>query len=298
MNVETRARLRGLVKLTVRRADESIVRETPWFDNLILNNGLNRFGTGVVATICQVGTSSTPPSVSQTGLLGLVASTSNLLANNDTAQASPPYYGSNIKTYRFNAGDAAGTLAEVGVGWDVTDDLWCRALILDADNLPTTITVLADEILDVSYELRIYPDLVDKIFSPVIGGITHDCILRASSVTDSAQWGRELLNGMNYKAWPIVFNGALGSILVAPSGTNSFGNPLAPVITPYVDGSHEIKYTEGFGLGEGNLAGGITAFLFPTAIGAYKVSFDPPIAKNNTQSLALSMKFAWARYNP
>lgn len=50
------------------------------FDNLILDAGLNRLGTGAIATHIQVGTGSSTPTVSQTALDAFVAQTSTVLA--------------------------------------------------------------------------------------------------------------------------------------------------------------------------------------------------------------------------
>lgn len=297
--------LRGRLQLTRRKVDTlTVVEQTPWFDNIIVDIGLDRLGTiGPIATYCRVGTNGTVPSAGQTALLGYVADTSTIQSNLEVAQATPPYFGRLVRTYRFAAGVAAGTLAEVGIGWgdnNLANTLWCRALILDALGVPTTITVLSDEVLDVTYELRLYPDLDDKVFSAPIGPNTHDCILRACNVTGNDQWANpQLWNfGFTNLQWPRVYNGTLGSITTAPSGTTQNASPTTPVISAYVPGSYERTLTSSWGLNDGNLVGGITAFVSPSTVGEYKMSFSPPIPKTNLTTLNLAMKFIWARYTP
>lgn len=291
----------GRFKMTRRKADTlEVVEETDWFPNLILDIGLDRFGTASIATYCKVGTSSTTPATNQTQLLGYVGSSSSIQANSNGAKATPPYYGYATQTYRFNAGVAAGTLREVGVGWVQAGagNIWCRSLIIDANGNPTSITVLSDEVLDVTYELRCYPYLSDKVFQTTIGGVLHDCVLRAYGVTQTFWWGQYLLNGFNGQGPTQVFNGAIGAITSSPSGTSSNSNPIDPTLDAYVPGSYQRAATANWGLNEGNLSGGITAAAYKSTVGAYQMSFSPAIAKDNTKVLSLKIMYKWGRYVP
>jgi hypothetical protein len=304
VQLELEGKLKGRFQLTRRKADTlDIVEQTPWFDNVILDQGLERFGAANsdIGLVCKVGTSSTTPATNQTALLGFVAATAAVQSTLSIAQAAPPYFGQVVRTFRFATGAAAGTLAEVGVGWaggNAADTLWCRALILDILGAPTTITVLADEVLDVTYELRIYPDLIDKVFQTTIAGVVHDCILRPGEVTNNNRWADiGILNqGFATGTWPTAYSGALGGVTVAPSGGAALGNPNEPTRGAYVPGSRQMSLTSSWGLNDGNLVGGISAFMMPTTIGEYKMSFSPSIAKDNTKTLTLGMNFTWGRY--
>lgn len=293
-------RLEGRFQVIRRRADTlEIIEQTPWGNNVILNQGLDRFGVGAIADYCKVGTSNTVPGTTQTALLGFVAVSSSVQSTTISARATAPYYGKAVRVYRFAAGVAAGTLAELGVGWatgNAANTLWCRALILDAGGNPTTITVLADEVLDVAYELRIYPDLVDKVSQATISGVLHDCVLRAADVLSTASWGSGLFDGFSVSGVPYVYNGALGSITGLPNGVISVPNPSNPTIAAYIAGTYYRQYESIFGLDQGNLAGGISAWLMPSNVGAYKMSFSPTIAKANVSVLKLSVRIAWGRY--
>lgn len=292
--------MKGRFKLIRRKADTlEITEETPWINNVILNQGLERFGTGSIADYCKVGTNNAAPLTAQTALLGFVAATSTVQSTTVSARATAPYYGRAVRTYRFATGVAAGTLAEVGVGWatgNAANTLWCRALILDAGGNPTTITVLSDEVLDVAYELRIYPDLVDKVFQVTISGNLYDCILRAADVLSTASWGTNLFSGFLASGVPYVYNGALGAITTLPSGVLSAPSPVNPTVAPYAPGTLYRQYEANWGLDQGNLAGGISAWLMPSNVGAYKVSFSPAIPKTNVQVLKLTARLSWGRY--
>jgi hypothetical protein len=290
----------GRFKLVRRKADTlEIVGETKWFDNLILNQGLERWATGNIIGFAKVGTSNTPPAYTQTALLGYVATSSLGGLTSSGTRATPPYYGFVIYTYRFDAGVAAGTLSEVGVGWDIgnaDDTLWSRALILDANDDPTTITVLADEVLDVLYELRLYPHLVDKISTKIISGESYDCVLRASEIFNTNSWARPDWGWNINTVFGVVYNGTLGPITTGPNGLAA-GNS-SHTVNAYVPGSLQRVVTSFFELNNGNLPGGVTAFLGVTSAGEYKVSFSPAIPKDNTKTMNLSMSFSWGRYTP
>lgn len=290
--------LAGRFKFTVRKANSNEpVSETPWMDNMILNGGLNRFGVGFVASRCLVGSGALAPVATQTSLQTQIAHTDSITSTQQSANSIPPYRGRQVRTFRFSAGVAQGTIREVGIGWGVDNDLWCRALVVDANGTPTSIVVLADEILDVTYELRIYPDLVDKVFESQIGADTYNCVLRAATVTGHG-WTTPM-NGLfvgESLGGTKVYNGALGPVTEEPSGVN-VGAP-APVLAAYVNNSLQRTSTTPFDINTGNLPGGITAWYVPSSAGSYKVAFSPAIPKDNTKSMTLGMTFSWGRYSP
>lgn len=299
LEVEIHSKLEGRYNLIVRDAKTlEVKRETGWFKNLILNQGLDRMASSTFMTHAQVGTSNVAPAVTQTALQGYLAGTSTVSSTTSSAQASAPYYGKLVRVYRFAAGVATGTLAEVGVAWtSTTGNVFSRALITDADGNPTTITVLADEVLDVVYELRQYPDLVDKVFQAVISGVTYDCVLRAAIVT-----GQPWYQNIDSATGPYgsigagqAFNGALGGITVSPSGLSDQVT-ATPTMGAYTNGTYFRTMTSTWGLDDGNLAGGITAVMQSTTRGAYKMSFSPPVAKDNTKVFTLVTKHSWARH--
>lgn len=271
------------------------------FPNLILDAGLERMGTGDMLEVCRIGTGNSTPIVSQTQLDNKIASTSTIPTETVGAQATAPYFGWNRKTFRFAEGVAAGNLSEVGVGWGntTTDNfLFSRALILDGSGNPTTINVLSDEILDIVYELRVYPPLTDLVVTDInLGPSTHTATIRAARVTSSNDCGIYIGRAarvFNNFAYPYVYNGTIGAITATPSGTSSF--LAAPTTIAYVANSKKAKGTVTVSLSQGNFAGGITALLFGTTLGTYQVGFSPAIAKNSNQVLKFDVEISWSRY--
>jgi hypothetical protein len=224
-----------------------------------------------------------------------VASTTNLMQNDTGAQASAPYYGWRRMRFRFNAGTATGNLSEVGVGWNT--GLFSRALIKDSNGDPTTITVLSNEYLDVTYELRLYPPLDDATFNVTISGTEYACVLRASDVTSISYWppvvGQQAQVYNTAGLQIIAYNGDISAITARPSGVSATG--FTPTGNAYSNNSLEATGSWQLPLDSGNLSGGIKSIFFPTNHGAYQVSFTPPLPKDNTKTLTLNAKVSWAR---
>lgn len=296
--------LEGRYNLIVRDGKTlDVKRETGWFNNLITDTGLNRLGTGTPSNHALVGSGSAAPSVSDTTMNSFVAATTTLASTIvNGVQATEPYFGWTRKTYRFAAGVAAGNLSEVGVGWGPAA-VFSRALIRDPEGDPTTITVLSDEVLDVVYELRMYPNLTDQEFELVIGGVTHECLMRAAIVTTAAAW--QPLYLLNNGAVPVdspvysayAYTGAIGTILQAPSGV-FIGQDNGSNLTTYSNNSLKRTVTCYFDLGAGNHGSGIMSLMLQQgylALGTYQIQFTPPIAKDATKIFNITFEMSWAR---
>lgn len=305
--INLKAGMSGKYKLTAIRPDGTERPLTGWFDNLILDSGLNYKGSytgspasgGDFIVACQVGTGTSTPTTTQTSLDNRVMGTTSTASTSSGAQGTAPYYGYYIKTYRFAAAVTNYNLTEVGVGSASTGGtLVSRALILDGVGAPTTVTLLTGEILDVSYELRLYPGLVagDYTQSGInINGTSTTIVSRAASVTSST-WGNYIVYGMSSTASfnCTLYSGSLGAITTIPSGT-SYGLSAADSIGSYSAGSYSQSATFVAGLTEANPVGGITAASITTAVGVYQYSFSPAIMKDNTMTLSLTFNFSWAR---
>ena len=271
------------------------------FDNLILDQGLNRVGTATWMDACQVGTGSATPAFTDTGLQNRVAGTTSILSNNRSAQSTPPYYGQTTNTYRFAAGTATGNLSEVGVGWaDIGAALFSRALILDGSGNPTTITVLSDEVLDVTYIFRVYPPTNDATYNVTISGVgTLSVLARASAVTSSGDWTvlqSGSIGGAEYAGQ--AYEGTLGPITGGPSGVSASGASIANAA--YVNNSYQRSATLTADLTAWNLAGGIKSVMqnfgdLSAVWTTMQYEFSSVINKNSTNVLTLNFTHSWAR---
>lgn len=289
------------------------------FPNLVTNGGLDRIGSNNGAgAYCQVGTGTTTPTFGDTALANRIAGSNSEVSGGTSATivAGPPRYSSNISGRRFAAGVATGNLTEVGFGWATTGSLYNRALIRDGSGNPTTITVLADEILDVYLETRFYIPTGDGTpFVLTLGGVNYtftrrpmrNAVANASGVT-SKGWGIANTPG-SFQACGLIgdagggsgaqigscpWNGAIAAEnAVNPGGTR--GN-CAAAMSAYTGGSYQRAGTLTCGIGDGNLAGGITAFTLITAWSSWQFSISPAIPKTSSKTLILNTLQTWGRH--
>jgi len=304
-NIETQCE--GWFSLSAFKVDEngeeipgSRRSPVPPFKNLITDSGLDRMGSNSdYLNWCQVGAGSTAPAVGNTALASRVAGTSTIQATSLTAQSSAPYYVARTNTYRFAAGAAAGNLAEVGVGWGATGSLYSRALILDAIGSPTTITVLADELLDVTYQIRQYMPTVDWAGSITLRGVTHSVIGRACSVTSANAGGWAITeNGTaaNFLSpLPLAYTGAIGAVTASSPGGSVIGSPLSTTAAGYSSSSLQRDIVVFFDNIRGNNASGIGSIKITMGIGTYQFGFTPSIMKTSDDTLSLTFRHSWAR---
>lgn len=298
--VPVKTEVAGWYKVTVRKQDGSVARETDWFPNIITDIGLNRMGTGGWMSHCSVGTGSGAPVAGDSALGTFVASSSNIIQNVAAAQSSEPYYGSRTQTWRFGAGDAEGNLSEVGVGWAAGGgSLYSRALILDGGGSPTTITVLSDEFLDVTYQLRIYPPTSDTVISvddDGPAGTSHEITIRAAAVTTD-KWHPTVNSavrlGTGSIAFTLVHSGGIGAITTSPAGSSAFRTSIDEVA--YSNDSLQRDVVVTWGLSAGNFGGGIAALSFESDIGRFQFGLDPVIPKTSAQILNIGFRVSWAR---
>jgi hypothetical protein len=299
--------MRGFFRMDAVNKFSGKVRPlTGWMPNSILDAGRNVMATQANwATKCQVGTDGTTPTPSDTGLGSFVAGTDTVQATAYGAQSSAPYYGWKRTTYRFAEGVAAGNLSEAGVGWATTGaTLVSRALIVDALGVPTTVTVLIDEFLDVTYELRYYPPLGDSAGTVELDGITYDTVTRAAIVTNSGSWGQiigeKIAPTVGTGFW-VAYDGAIGDITVNPSGNSANCDTADQVSQGYVNNSYYIDVECPAGPTAWNLGAGIRCLSFLTEGGAYKTSFTAQgtgntIPKTDLFTMIMVWRVSWAEY--
>lgn len=292
--------LAGRYRIVAVKPDGSERVLAEWFKNLITDVGLDSIGNISITHIsaCVVGSGSTTPSNADSALVAQIASTTTINSAPSGSQASPPYYGWHQFTFRFSAGIAAGNLAEVGIKCS-NGNLFSRALILDGVGDPTTITVLSDEVLDVTYEIRVYPLLTDTTGTVSIGGDSYDYTARAAFVTAGYLTPQSYLpGGCGGGSVSInTYSGAINAAITGgPAGTSgaSTGNSLAS----YTPGSYHRDTTFTFGLNDSNVGGVMSVFVplgYGQVFGAVQIEYDPVIPKDNTKVMSLAYRHTWAR---
>lgn len=289
--INLREECEGYYKIEAVKADGSRRLLADWFPNLILNAGLDFMGnSGTYLDWCQVGSGSTEPAATQTTLASRVAGTNNRTSQTAANSGSVPFFARQTITFRFPAGAATGVLAEVGVGSETSGSLFSRALILDALGTPTTITVLADESLDVTYELRMYVWATESSGIISLNGTSHDVIQKSARAGD---WS---LAPRSAGASPEVsaYTGAV-SALTSGSPSGSFISLADIAAASYVGGSYSRTINITAGLNQFNDASGIGAILVRAGWGFWQIGFTPNVMKTSGDILTLQVRHSWGR---
>lgn len=304
--LHTRQKVEGFYTLKVRdAATGKVKREVGPFKNKITDIGLNRFGSAFPMLYAYVGTGTTPAAFSDTSMGTFKVASASTGPADDTKTAatlSNPYCSTSY-VRRFAARAINGNITEVGVGWtnNSVNGLWSRELIVDSGGNPITLTVLANEFLDIVYTIRYYISITDTLGSFVLNGITYNYTLRTSflgsaTVNLTASAGAPVTN-LFYRA-----GSTLGPVTGGPSGT-TVGAAVSTTFKSYVSNSYTAECINDIPLAGGNAAGGITIIFLTASVSGgvtglsqtWQMLLDKPIPKTNANSMSFTFARTWAR---
>lgn len=316
IDMQINAGIAGLFRIQTAKADAdgneipgTRVERAAWQPNLITNTGMDYIGGsgGAPASFLSyvsVGSGATEPQFTDTALQARVATVAVSGESGTTVDGfstSSPYYTWYRRQFQFAAGAAAGVLSELGVTNAAGTTAYTRALIRDTGGNPTTITVLSDEILIVTYERRVYAYESDVTTTATIKGVERTIRMRPAGMGTSSgmnasgnPWWSDYVWG-GY--WYTGGSGNLGPITGIPDGTQNTPSSTQKVDEAYVPGSFYKDQT--IRLGVNDLAGlTITGFRGINGALAYQIVFSPGIPKTNSETVNLRLRMAWARYTP
>lgn len=295
-----------------------VVRETGFFNNLIVDSYFESFvgGTSVTNATkfsnCRVGTGITAPANTDTTITQLGG---NLPRISDPAQ-NITVSGNTIQctmVYINNPGEVVGSISEVSI-WDAptAGTMTSRARIKDVAGADTSITVRVSEYLKIIYRLNVSYNLGDIAASAVISGTTYNALMRLMN------WNLNLGTDPFASVNPFVIPNSLGSCanngfgLSKATATNA--TALAAVTSvplystsetttsvtagTYTANSKSRKITWNFSLPSANIAGGVSNVLIHSAAeigGGLQILFTPPLPKNSSLSLPISITFNFGR---
>ena len=279
-------RVQAVFKLEVSKG--GVKKETNWFKNTVLDQGIQQLGYTGVLGYCRVGEGSSLPDKSQTDLDRQLAAS--------TYVNGPDQYGVNgsggyawiRRKFRFNAGQATGNLTEVGVGWEgAGNTLFNRALIKDTQGNPTTVTVLSDEVLDVTVELRSYVSLLPTVSTVTISGLVYNVKVQAILEPKSNLFieGYYCQNSTGYS----------GNITGYSNRPNGWIDNFGVTNQQYQGGSLKRSFDIYWGLSQGNTAP-LKTVVSATPYCTYQVELDPAIPKTAETVLKLTQEVSWGRY--
>lgn len=291
----------GRFRVEAVRADGSAREICDWFDNLILNQGLDALaGRTDYLSYCQCGVGANAAQATDTQLQSRIAGI-----------AADTQYSAQINTtdrylyldlvYTFPIGSATGNISELGIGWGATGtSLFSRALVKDASGNPITITVLADEQLRVYYQYRVYQPTTD-FFAGTVGG--YSVVGRSAnigSINEPNGWylyqgGVQPRNRFfPSSSYSVSFSsGGIAAMTSAPSPAGSVTQSAGS--TAYIAGTFSLDYTITVAPNDGNIAGGIGSIFLPFGPTCFQFGFTPKIPKTNVQELKIVLRYTWAR---
>jgi len=304
--VDARVKIKGRYRIEVIRPDGSVRLDTGWFDNLITNGGLDQYYGLSGMSHCYVGSGNTTPAFTDTQLVSLVGTNTTTGSTTQANSGASPYTGTTTLQYIFAAGSATGNLSEIGLGATATT-LFSRALIVDNVGTPTTITILSNEQLNVTYQLGTIVPLTDVTGNITITGIgTVSTTVRAANATATTLWAAlpndipttPGIGGPNNTNTTSVFNAGIGAITSQPAGGLN-GCDSGSHVT-YVPGSFQSLVTCTYGLSAGNISGGINSATFAfgnssVSRGQFQVGFGTNIPKDSSHVLSLNYALSWTR---
>lgn len=301
MNVEIPLKLglSGEFRIKKHAANGEVLEERR-IKNIITDVGLDLLSgsTGqVVYLYPALGVGTSVPSAGDTSLSGAEIFSSRLTWTTVPA-TTPPYVSRSVGTSQSDKGQVAGTWTEIGLYTNpTTGSLFSRALILDDQGNPTSITVLPTEFLTVAYTLNCVIPATDVV--TVHNGRTYTT--RAANA-NTIDWCPAVSNNgvntfglMRFRA----HSGNLAAITGTPSG--ALPGIVQVNANPYVPGSFESIASATFPINAAN--GTINSFMIFTGRSVessptfqpFQVGVSPAIVKDNTQTLTVTFKVTWGR---
>jgi len=280
---------------TINPENGLVTKDTGWFDNLITNAGLDYLGnsTGIAYLgVCRVGTGNSVPANANVALDAQIAAVFVPQTPGLAYQGGPNYGVTATYYYDFPVGAAAGNLSEVGIAPGGGSDLFSRALIVDGFGAPTTITVLITEILRVSYQITVYPPLIDNVFNVTISGVVYTCTARACGVTTN--W--EPRDTFATLSQPNTQLGTGGLVPIYNNPYPDLGGQTSGTLSAYTPGNYYIDGQSFFGVGVGN--GVIQLIEVGFNNNTFQILISPTMTKTNLQTLTLNFRRSWARHAP
>ncbi|UZV39777.1 tail fiber protein [Xanthomonas phage NED111] len=303
----------GVFTISKGKSLDALEVVADWQNNLITDGGMDFIGGReypqslyTVIGYLGVGSGSAEPAFTDTALGAQVARVSYTSSDNGGTTTSP-YYAYGRMQFQFPAGTATGVLSELG-GFGYNSDtgayvLTTRALIKDSSGNPTTITVLADEILVVTYEIRLYPDLTPVVTTETIKGVSTTVTCKPIALGRSGG-----LSGASSVVWSdyvwgcYYFTGGTGDGTGAvtdqyPPGSNVSFSELQLQRVPYVPGTYYRDCICRMSINN-NPGAPITAAAGISAAISWQVGFNPGVTKTTSETANLRMRVSWSRYTP
>lgn len=301
---------------SIRCGEESV--DHGWFDNMVLNNGLIKMlksdgsGSGFLSIRPVCGTGNTAVLPTDTALAAFKAggSANAISATTQRNSTVVPYHVRYTWVWQLPAGTAAGNISEVGIATtnstpNSSTPLFSRALVTDSSGDPSSITVLADEILQITYELTVrIPDTTSGTFvqtnrgTPVVTSYTiipaNMQSSGANGFADCSVAGIPSIHSTAGESFNPMSKASSGAI-TNPDGTISGGTSWLDYIS---QGEPNITYysrdiTYGASLAQANIS--ISAVVIALRMCAFQFSLSPAVSKTSDDIFRITFRVSISR---
>ena len=301
MNIQTGGKVSGVYGIKVLRnagTDKEYIEDFGESPNMLLDGFFERFASGNLSAVSWsmfVGSGTTPAEATQTQLVSQVGSYDQMsVTSNDNVKVGEDYIASSTGVAEWAIGVIVGNISEVGVrlGSRIGSTVDSRALIVDSQGSPATITVTAEDKLIVSYTLKYIIPIQQHVSVVDFAGTQTTCTLERLMVLDKGQ--NNLTGGFLFAESPYLYFGAARALADNPEGSTSGSISSAllnPTSSSISQGSRRITYF--VPTDKGNVGGiGYAQTIGDSRVGLH---FDPPIPKDNTKTLTLNFDFTLTR---
>jgi hypothetical protein len=300
-------RMAGYVGWKLIRAGK-VIRESPMQKNLLTNMGFDALGAGdsyASGMAAAVGTGSNAPAATDTTLQSEVV-TGGRRAQGSTSSGYVPIGGAVTQDYHwrkilftFLETQANGNLTEFGTFKNGGGTMYARQLFKDVGGTPTTIIKTNVDQLEVTYEYRCYPPIVDVVLAAfAISGdaITSNITIRPQMAGSS--WFGPLADAPNSSGGSTVYEDSTIAARTSQSAASPSSGSSSSVFSSYVNGNFYQDETIKFEPGVANFTTGLGLFkLFSYSAGyLYQASLATKIPKTNVKRTTIVIRRSWARF--
>lgn len=303
--IEHKLGMKGEMRCILYDPDMSVVQDTGWFDNLIVDNGLEIYETeNNVFRYTYVGTGTTPTVVGMTSMESLIPGGYSSTTGNgngiEVYNGISPYEFSKTLSRRFLAGVGTGTISEIGIGEDTLGaNIFNRQLVT-----PSPISKGASQILDVIFRLTYYPPIGDTLSSGLtIDGIDYNTISHGSNYLLLSNVTEVFTGPSSNQTFWAVYDGDIGATVEdRPSGDGGGGVP-AQSSPAYIPGSYYKDFKMSYSIDAGNPPLGIRSIesvfnscWMQTQFGDAPAATGNRIPKDNTKEFDITVRLSWDRH--
>lgn len=313
--------VRGIFKKIEVLKGGAVEREYNPFNNIILDSGLVNLGnTGDSFRYMFVGASNVEPLPTDNSLGNRFGGSSQ---NSSPNYMQGDWYWDAVESYisttfifTFPVGSTTGNVSEIGVGPSSNGTgLTSKALVRDEMGNPTTIPVLSDEQLRVTYEARMYVDVSDVVqefdgttvtVRPANLGISSGdsggrhwnfWTVRPSGSSNTPPFDSPQFSSTSSSQSRLrLYTGGIGSVNGEPSGLFANLNANDLITKTYSPGTLEMLHRLVLPPSVGNNTQGIGSILVASGGTVWQVGFSPNLAKDSLKRLEYEFSFSWGRY--